>query len=364
MFKLIKENKGKAVVSSVLVLLPMLIGLLLWNWLPDNMTTHWGADGVADGTGSKAFAVFAPSLILLGLHWFCLVFSLADPKMQGQSKKATGLLFWICPVISLFCGGILYTTAFGWEARLEQAVFGLLGVLFIAMGNYLPKVKQNMTFGIKIVWAMRNEENWNRTHRFGGKLWVLGGLVMLLGVFLLVNVFLYILLADVLVMAVAPMVYSYALYRKQKKAGIYIAMEQPLIKSHKVIAVIGTVIGVAVLVLLGLMMVTGDIDYQIGTEGFTIEADYYEDLTVAFDTIDSVEFRETDDPGRRTSGFGSPRLSMGVFTNGEFGRYTRYSYTGAGACVVIRSGEKVLVIGCQTAEETKALYTSLAEKVQ
>ena len=45
----LKENKGKIILSTFLTMVPMLIGLILWNQLPDSMTTHWGADGAADG---------------------------------------------------------------------------------------------------------------------------------------------------------------------------------------------------------------------------------------------------------------------------------------------------------------------------
>ena len=93
------------------------------------------------------------------------------------------MIFWILPVVSLFTNGIMYRTAFGKEFDLAVFVPALLGVMFIFIGNYLPKVKQNRTLGIKISWTLNNEENWNKTHRFGGKVWVVGGLIMLFSVF-------------------------------------------------------------------------------------------------------------------------------------------------------------------------------------
>ena len=76
-----------------------------------------------------------------------------------------------------------------------------------------------------------------------------------------------------------------------------------------------------------------------------------------------MEYRTTDDPGERVSGFGTPRLLLGWFRNEKFGNYTRYSYAATENCVVIRSDGKTLVIGLADAAETKAFYESLMEKV-
>ena len=84
----LKNNKRKLLLSCLVILLPILVGLLLWNKLPDNMTTHWGADGAADGQGSKAMVVFLPSSILLAVHIFALVITGLDKNIHNQTKKA------------------------------------------------------------------------------------------------------------------------------------------------------------------------------------------------------------------------------------------------------------------------------------
>ena len=88
----------------------------------------------------------------------------------------------------------------------------LMGVLFIFIGNLLPKMQQSYTMGIKLPWTLHNEENWNKTHRLSGKVWVIGGIIILStalwGNFL-------VLMATTLLMVLIPVVYSYCLYRKQ-----------------------------------------------------------------------------------------------------------------------------------------------------
>ncbi|MBR2895453.1 MAG: DUF1648 domain-containing protein, partial [Oscillospiraceae bacterium] len=66
---MIKNHKWKLLVSSLLILAPMLVGLLYWNELPGQMATHWGVNGTADGWSSRTFAVVGMPLLLLAMHW-------------------------------------------------------------------------------------------------------------------------------------------------------------------------------------------------------------------------------------------------------------------------------------------------------
>ena len=84
--------------------------------------------------------------------------------------------------------------------------------------------------------------------------------------------------------------------------------------------------------------------FSVVEEAFTIEASYWTDLTVAYETIDAIEYRDQDDPGTRISGLGGAKLLAGSFRNDEFGSYTRYSYTGCDACIVINADGKILVL--------------------
>ena len=170
-----KEYKGKIILTSVITLVPILLGLLLWNKLPDQIPTHWNAEGVIDGWSSKAFAVFALPGILVFFHLLCVLASSMDPKRKNYSGKLLGIVFWICPVISLVMMGVMYGTALGMKLKVDVIMLVLVGVTFLVVGNYMPKCKQNYTMGIKIPWTLNDEENWNYTHRFAGKLWMASG---------------------------------------------------------------------------------------------------------------------------------------------------------------------------------------------
>ena len=208
---MIKKNLKILLITSVVILLPILAGLILWNQLPEQIPSHWNAVGEVDGWSSKPFAVFGMPLILLAAQWLCVLGTAADPKKAHHGKKILHLVLWIIPVMSAVLHVIVYATAMGKEVRVEVVMPVLIGLILAIVGNYLPKCKQNYTIGIKIPWTLNSEENWNKTHRFSGRLWVVCGLaIMLTGFFGGFWVFLPI----VLLMVFAPFVYSYVLHRK------------------------------------------------------------------------------------------------------------------------------------------------------
>lgn len=208
---MIKKNWKVLLITSVAILLPMLAGIILWNQLPEKIPSHWNAVGEIDGWSSKPFTVFGMPLILLAAQWLCTLGTGADPKKNNHPPKVLHLVLWIIPVLSAVLHVVVYAVALGKEVRIELIMPVLIGLLFAIIGNYLPKCKQNYTIGIKIPWTLNSEENWNKTHRFAGILWVVCGIaIMLTGIF---GGF-WIFLGVVLLMVAAPMIYSYILHRR------------------------------------------------------------------------------------------------------------------------------------------------------
>lgn len=354
---MLKQYKKHLILSSVAILLPALFGILFWNRLPDTMTTHWSAGGEADGFSSKAFSVFALPLILLAVHWLCLVLTQLDPKNKGKNQKPFILVIWSMPVISLFSCATIYCAALGYTLHIGMVSMIPMGLMFIAIGNYMPKCRQNHTIGIKISWTLANEENWNRTHRFAGKCWVIGGLLMILCALLPGAWGIRVMIAGLIPLMLLPILYSWRIYRQHKAQGI----EYPKVNlfGSKKVSRFSAVFLVLTLVFVVWILFTGDITYSLGEDALTIQADFYTDLTVPYSSMDSIEFREGNVPGVRTGGFGSARLLMGIFQNKEFGAYTRYTYAKPDGCILIRSGSKVLVLSTDAYSQTLKLYMQL-----
>lgn len=211
---MIKRNKLLMLITSIVILIPTVIGLILWDRLPDLMPMHWNVNGEVDNWGSKSTVVFFMPLILLALHWFCIIITGADPKNRDIHGKPLQLIFWICPFVSVLVCSLVYPMALGYELSIENLVPLILGAMFLVIGNYLPKCKRNYTIGIKVPWALEDDENWNATHRFAGKIWVIGGALIMATTFL-GNFILFFVLT--IVMVLAPTLYSYLYYKKHKK---------------------------------------------------------------------------------------------------------------------------------------------------
>ena len=361
---MIKNHKWKAIISSVVILLPLVFGLLVWDQLPATMVSHWGADGVADGTASKAFMVFGLPLILLALQWLMLFLeSFEQKRSKPQNNKITGIIYTVMPITSLVVNAAIYSVALEKEWNLFALVPVLVGVMFMCMGNYLPKTTRNRTMGIKLRWTMGNDENWNKTHRLGGRIWFWGGLVMLVSALLPVKVAIALVFVMIIAGVAIPTIYSYSIYKKHKAEGVEY---EPVFdkKRDKAALRITQIFVPLIFVFVAILMFTGNIEITYGETDFQIVASYMDDLTVSYDKVDSIEYRESFDVGSREMGYGSAKLSMGTYRNDEFGRYTIYAYTKGEGAVVLKQGDRVLVLVGKTAEETKAIYNTLAEKIQ
>ena len=359
---MMKRHKGTLILTSALTLLPILVGLVLWNRLPDQMPTHWGLNGAVDGWSGKPFAVLGLPLILLAAHWFCVGVTSLDSGNKEQNRKVSALVLWIIPIVSWFSNGIVYAAALDLDVNFVTITLVLMGAMFVAVGNYLPKCKQNRTIGIRIPWTLNDEENWNATHRVGGRIWVVGGVLMLAGCFLPERLGVAMMLALLPVLVLIPVLYSYAFYKKKVREGrspVTSATMKPLGKRAKIASLVGLA---SVLVLVVGLMFTGEIEVCYDEDSFTVEADYYQDLTVEYAAVDRIEYREADKAGIRTFGFGSARLLMGQFKNDEFGAYTRYSYTKCDSCVVLTVGENTLVLSGPDEAATRAIYEELSAR--
>ena len=213
-----KSYKKIIIITTLITILPLFVGLILWNRLPDTVATHWDFNGEANGWSSKAFAVLGLPCLLTVIHLFTVGVTLNDPKKKNIHRKMLALVFWIIPVVSLIVNGMVFLTALQIEVNVTIAVSALVGIIFIIIGNYLPKLQQNYTAGIKLPWTLNSTENWNRTHRLGGKTFIISGILLILcgflGEIMGNDLSLITMLIIIVLCAGVPAVYSFWLFRK------------------------------------------------------------------------------------------------------------------------------------------------------
>ncbi|MBR6515072.1 MAG: SdpI family protein [Clostridia bacterium] len=355
-----KFNKVLLIITSLLILLPILVGVFTWDMLPRQMATHWGISGEADGWSTRAVAVFVPPVALLVINWICILISKLDRSNKEQNPKAYNMVLCIMPMISWFVNGIMYAVTFGFKFNMFSLMVGVFALAFIIIGNYMPKIKQNRTLGIKLPWTLESEENWNATHRFAGKVWFVGGILCLGCVFVPEKAGMYVLPSLLAVLILIPTVYSYMFNQKEKKEGKTTVKNKKLIKYYVIIGIFLAV------VLAGVAFVTftGDIDITYNDDGFVIDSMFMSPYEVKYSDIGGTEYSETYIEGQKVMGFNSAKLLMGTFKNDKYGNYQRYTYTGNNGFIIIETmDEKYIIIGAKNIEATRELYNELTDKI-
>lgn len=202
----------------ILVLIPFIYLAILWNALPGQVPVHFTAEG-PDNWASRSFLIFIPGCLTLGVYILMSCIPALDPK--GKLKQM-GENYWRLKfiLVAFFCLQSCYILYISKEGELVRPnlINAMLGVLFAVIGNYFQTVRPNYFIGIRTPWALEDEEIWKSTHRLGGKLWVGGGLLIILLSFILRNTLLDAVMGGIIaIMVVIPMLHSYLAYRKKKQ---------------------------------------------------------------------------------------------------------------------------------------------------
>jgi len=179
--KLMKEQGMMLMLTSAAILLHMIIGVMIWDRLPEQIATHFNMNSEPNGWSGKAFTVFGMPVILLLLHLVCTAAAgLPGFVMKNASPKIQRLVLFTVPAASLMMTIVIYGYALGAPFHIGRIVWIFVGIIFAVTGNYLPKTRRNPTIGIKLPWTLTDEENWNRTHRMAGPVWVICGLLLII----------------------------------------------------------------------------------------------------------------------------------------------------------------------------------------
>lgn len=145
--KFLKEYKMSLISGSILTISPSLAGILLWDRLPEKIATHFDQHNLANGWSSKPMAVFGIPFLLLLIHLFCVFFTANDPKRKNINRRIFTMVLWLVPVVSVITCMSIYGLALGMDIDIGVIVNIMVGIMFIILGNYVHKVKQNYTVG-------------------------------------------------------------------------------------------------------------------------------------------------------------------------------------------------------------------------
>ena len=178
------NRRGPAIFSAIVVGVLVLVSVWAWIQLPADaqVPIHWGANGEIDGYASKTIGLFLLPLTTAGVAALFWVIPTIEPRRANFEKSGTAYTaIWIS-VVLLLAGIDLVAVAAAMGSELDTSliVFVGTGALFIVIGNYLPKVRPNYMMGIRTPWTLTSDLAWDRTHRIGGRLFVLEGVAFIL----------------------------------------------------------------------------------------------------------------------------------------------------------------------------------------
>lgn len=199
----------------------LLAGLLItavWVYphLPERIPSHWNIHGEVDGYQSRLMgAIFTP-LMATALYWLMVLLPIIDPKRDNYRRFAGAYTFLRWSLVMFFA--VMYAAtimvALGYSIDIGMLVKAIISILFIIIGNFMGQFRHNYFVGIKTPWTLANEEVWQRTHRFGGKIWVLCGLICLAMAFVNSTWSEIVFFTALIIIIIVPVVYSYLIFVK------------------------------------------------------------------------------------------------------------------------------------------------------
>lgn len=203
----------------VLFVVTLLIALISYNYLPEIIPIHFDVSGNVDNYGNRLF-IFLEPFIILFMIITAEVARNVDPKKNAYDKfnKQYYMIFFLVSLLMLVIE--LYTIAFS----LNMKIFNIniimpfaVGLLFAIIGNSMPKFKQNFYAGIRTSWTLADDDVWFKTHRLGGKIWFIGGILMMISVFLPDVLKTIVFFTVVALIVLVPIIYSYIIYKNKIK---------------------------------------------------------------------------------------------------------------------------------------------------
>lgn len=209
----------KHIFPITIIALTIIAWAIAFPKLPAELPTHWGFNGEVNGYSTKLNAMLTQIGIMVLLYVSVAFLPKIDPRKQNYKYFSGSYQTIYNSLLVLFFSLNIFVILFGLGYNIPMSSLGsvFIGVIFIVLGNVMQRVRSNFFLGLRTPWALSNEEVWRKTHRFGGKLFFGGGILLLLSTFVSGEFKQYLIIGIIAVIVIAPYVYSYLMYKKLSK---------------------------------------------------------------------------------------------------------------------------------------------------
>ena len=209
------------IVVLLMIIAATIVGVALWNQLPDPMASHWNANDQVDGYMSKFWGVFLMPLITLGMCLLFLIIPNIDPLKANiaQFRDVFNLFITLIVAFMIYVHILSLRWNLGYtDFEMSKAMLPAMGILFFVIGYMLRKAKRNFFIGIRTPWTLSSDKVWDETHRIGSVLFMISGVLALIGALFGGTTAFWFLFAPIMGSTLITLVYSYMLYQREIKA--------------------------------------------------------------------------------------------------------------------------------------------------
>lgn len=286
-------------------------------------------------------------------------------KLSASTMKTMEILSSLQSVFLVLIECSLLAVFLNMNFESASLMYIIIGMVFLIIGNLLPKVEQNSVIGVRTMWALENRDNWNYSNRMTGRIWVLCGLALFLLVFIPDSFVLDI--AVILIACIVPLWLSWDFYRRQKDDGTWVdeKKEDPVFQKQKKNSIRWSVlITVPILVVIACVFLFAGYEIEPQKEDLQIEARMESSSSIPYKEMESIELIENPG-GTRVFGYDGFGLLMGHFRNGDLGDYQRYTRSSSPISILIRTDQdKVYVVSEKEEEGTRRLFQKLQSRLK
>jgi hypothetical protein len=217
-----KKNLVLTLVIGLMVIIPFIYLLVVYDALPPTVPTHFRIDGKPDAMSDKSTLWFVLSLTggISVLVFLLLRFLPAiDPKRKAQYSASVFVKIGLAVVLLIsIINCVVINSAEKGSFSFQQILPALLGIFFAFMGNIMHSLKPNYFAGIRTPWTLESEETWRKTHQLAGKLWFIGGItIFAIAILVPSSISLIIMIGILIAITIVPIVYSYKHFKSTQK---------------------------------------------------------------------------------------------------------------------------------------------------
>jgi uncharacterized membrane protein len=207
-------------IPLLIILAAVVASAAVYPRLPDSVPTHWDMYGHPNGWSNRFWGAWLMPIILVAMWGFTRVLPAIDPRGSNYVKFG-GAFEGIIIALMLFMLGLHIITlraALGHPVPMERVLPIGMGALFVVVGNLLPRARPNWFVGIRTPWTLSSDRVWEKTHRFGGKVFVASGLLILIGGLAMPQWTPFLMFTVILICVASVLTYSYLEWKREQTA--------------------------------------------------------------------------------------------------------------------------------------------------